>query len=1134
MRPRPLFVIGVFVLLAANLTAQSITGSVTGVVTDTSGAVIAGAEVNVLNQGTNIKSVARTDSSGNYAVPLLPRGDYRIEVSAPGFKRFVREGIVLQVQQTARVDVQMTVGEVAESVVVTADAGRLETENATLSKVVDNRAIVNLPLNTRNVYNLVFLTPGVTGTVGNSYGEMRYSVNGARARTMDTMIDGVSAAHPTVNGFNGISVFPSVDAIEEFKLLGADYPAEFGRSLGSVLNVVFKSGTNRWHGSAYEFLRNSALDANNFFDNRRGQALLSFKRSQYGGVLNGPVRKDKTFFMVSYEALRERRADSTTASVPTALERTGDFSQTRTAAGQPIIIYDPFSTIANPSGSGFVRTAFVGNKIPTNRFDPVALNVAKYYPQPNATPTGLSNNQNNYAASASKPLNTTQSDYRIDQIISPRQRFFARYSTRLNEDVATIFFPEDLKIAEGRINQEDHVHGAVADYTSTLSPSMILDARLGFARTLFVYNNQGLGFVPSSLGLPSYIDKAVDNFQFPGFTVSDYRGLGGGDHRRNAFMNYTAVVSVTKSAGKHTLKAGVDLRMMRVNVFEGRNASEYSFGRGMTQGPNPSQSSSTAGNGFASLLLGTGSSGLLQANYKNVATHSIYAAGYFQDDWRVTPTLSLSLGLRYDIDFPRTERFNRTNYFDPKVATPASQIIPGITGGLVFVGVNGIPRTQFSTDTNNFAPRFGLSWQFMPRTVLRIGYGHVFGPSQQAAAGTIGTMGYRVDNTWVATIDGVTPNDLLRNPYPLGVAPVLGSSQGVLTQFGSRIEATTQDIVSPRTRQVNVNIQRELPFATLLEVAYVGTRGFYLHRNDEGGLSLNQLDLKNMSLGARLNDQVDNPFYGTKFAAGVLASPKTSRAQLLRPYPQFTDIIPIYSVGASSFYNSLQVTATKRYSKGLQMQLAYTWGKNLDDGLSHQDSYNIRADRALSDIDVSHRAVILGIYDLPFGRGRRWGANWSKVTDLAVGGWQVNGIVTLSAGTPLGISASNNAGIFNQAIRGNSNGKSGKLTGPVQDRLNLYFDKTVYSQPVAFTFGNMGPRLGDIRNDGMYNWDLSVFKNFHVVERVTVQFRAEFLNAFNTPRFSGPNTSVTSSTFGAITSQANAPRQIQFGLKLLF
>jgi hypothetical protein len=282
-----------------------------------------------------------------------------------------------------------------------------------------------------------------------------------------------------------------------------------------------------------------------------------------------------------------------------------------------------------------------------------------------------------------------------------------------------------------------------------------------------------------------------------------------------------------------------------------------------------------------------------------------------------------------------------------------------------------------------------------------------------------------------------------------------------------------------------------------------------------------------------LNEQVDNPFFG-KFSGGVLAQARTSRAQLLRPYPQFTDIIPIYSVGASSFYHSLQTSATKRLSRGFQMQLAYTWAKNIDDGLNHQDSYNIRADRALSEIDVAHRAVISGVYDLPFGRGRHWGSGWSTPVDLIAGGWQVNGITTLSTGTPIGISASNNAGIFNLAIRANNNGESGKLTGPVQDRLSAYFDKSVYSQPVAYTFGNMTPREPNIRTDGIFNWDLSVFKNFRVTERLRLQFRAEALNAFNTPRFSGPNTSVTSSSFGVISSQANAPRQIQFGLKLMF
>lgn len=1132
MRSRLLFVFVLTAILSLVLNAQTTTGSITGTVTDASGAVVPSATVKVLNTQTGIHTSVTSDPSGIYTATLLPRGQYAVEVTAAGFKRFRREGITLQVAQQARIDVQLAIGEVAESVIVTADAARLETETATLAKVVDNRAIVNLPLNTRNVYSLVFLTPGVTGTVGNSYGEMRYSVNGARQRTMDTLIDGVTAAHPTVNGFAGISVFPSVDAIEEFKLMGADFPAEFGRSLGSVLNIVFKSGTNQFHGSAYEFLRNSKLDANNFFDNTRGRPLASFKRSQFGGVFNGPIVRDRTFFLVSYEGLRERSASNTVFSVPTALERNGDFSQTRTASGNLITIYDPLTTRANPSGSGSIRTAFPGNMIQASRFDPVGVNVAKYYPVANTAPSGASN-QNNFSNSASRPLDMDMSDYRVDQVISPTQRIFGRYSTRLNSNNAATFFPADLETAEGRINEEDHVHGAVVDYTSTLNPTTILNARLGFSRTLYLYANQGLGFVPSSLGLPKYVDTAVDFVMFPAFSVSDYRGLGGGDNRRNAFMSYTSVVSLSKIVGRHNMKFGADMRMMRVNTNEARSAGSFNFTRGMTQGPNPNTASSSAGNGFASLLLGTGSSGSLIQNYKNVATQSFYYAFYYQEDWRVNNKLTLNLGLRWDIDTPRTERYNRTNYFDQFVATPASQAIPGITGGLVYVGVDGKPRTQFDADTNNWAPRIGLSWQLAPKTVLRAGYALVYGPSQQAAAGTIGTLGFRTDNTWVATIDGINPNTYLKDPFPEGFAPTLGAGLGVMTQFGNSIEATTRDIVAPYTQQININLQRDLPFDTVLEAAYVRTRGYYLHRNDEGGLSLNQLDPQYLALGSQLNAQVDNPFYG-KFSGGTLSGAKTTRAQLLRPYPQFGNVIPIYSVGGSNWYDSLQITATKRFSRGLQFQGAYTWAKNIDLGMAHQNSYDIRASRALSDIDVAHRFTLGYVYELPFGRGRHLGGGWSRALDLALGQWQVNGITTFQTGTPLQITASNSAGIFNMVTRPNNNGRSGKLEGPVQERLTRYYDTSVFSQPAAFTFGNVSPRLPDIRNDGVFNWDISLFKDFGLTERFKLQFRAEALNAFNTPRFSGPNTSVTSSSVGFVTSTANAPRQIQFGLKLLF
>ncbi len=1112
---------------------QSITGTILGRVLDPSGAAVPNAAVIVINTGTNARFEAHTDAGGNYTAPLLATGNYVIEAIAPGFKKFHQEGIRVAVEAQVRLDITLTVGELAESVNVVAQAAQLETTNAALGKVVDNRAIVNLPLNTRNVYSLIFLTPGVTGYVGNNYGEMRYGVNGARARMMDTLIDGVTASHATVNGFAGISVFPSVDAIEEFKVMSSNYSAEFGRSMGSVLNVVFKSGTNQFHGSAYEFLRNSVLDSNNFFDNGRGRKLASFKRSQAGYVLSGPIKRDKMFFMTSLEILRAKTFANRTFTVPTELERRGDFSQTFTlVSGQPALIqiYNPFTT--RRSGSAFVRDPFPGNSVPASMFDPVAPNVIKYYPQPNTTGRAFTN-VDNYSQSGSAQNNINQHDYRIDHNISQKQRFFARYSTRLNENVPLKSFPAELTIAEGRIVEEDHVHGAVADYTNTLSPTMIFNARAGFARTLYVYNNQGLGFVPSSLGLPRSIDLAADYMRFPVLTASGYVGLGAGDHRRNAFMSYTWLGALTKIAGRHTIKTGFETRLIRTNVFESsRSSGTFDFSTSWTRGPDPQRATATAGNGLASLLLGTASGSLIQ-NYKNDATQSFYYAAYVQDDWRITNKLSLSAGLRWDMDTPRTERFDRTNYFDPGVQSPLASVVPGLKGGLVFLGRNGVPRTQFPYDWNNFGPRIGLAYQLDSKTVLRAGFGFLYGASLQAAAGTIGTQGFRSDSSMISSLDGVTPLNLLRNPFPDGFPPPPGASAGLLTQLGQNIEAVTRDTVSPMTRQVNFNIQRELPFQTLLEVAYVGTRGYHLNRSQEGGIGLNQLPASYMAMGSRLNELVDNPFY-EKGGTGVIGQAKVSRGQLLRPYPQFGNVNPIYQDGANSWYNSLQATINKRLSRGLAFEGSYTWAKMLDEGQSHQDSYDVRASRALSDQDISHRFVMGYVYELPFGRNRRFGADWSKWLDLAIGQWQFNGITTFQTGTPISISVSNTAGIYNPTLRANNNGKSARLSGPVHQRLNRYFDTSVFSQPAPFTFGNVSPRVPDVRVDGIRSHDLSLFKDFRILERLRAQFRGEFLNAFNTPRFGGPNTSVTSSSYGVISSQANAPRQIQFGLKLLW
>ncbi|MGH9839865.1 MAG: TonB-dependent receptor domain-containing protein [Blastocatellia bacterium] len=1128
-----LFALAVVCAMAVWGRAQSFTGTIAGTVKNASNEVIPRAEVTITQTQTNKTVTVTTNGEGYYTSPPLPVGEYRVEVRMQGFRRAVLSNINLQIQQTAVVDVMLELGQLTEAVEVTAQPPALETTSSAIGKVVDNRRILELPLNTRNVYSLIFLTPGVAGSVGNNYNQQDYSINGARLRAMDTLIDGVTASFPTVNGGAGISTFPSVDAIQEFKVQGANYSAEFGRAQGSILNVVFKSGTNQFHGSAYEFLRNSVFDANNFFDNTRGQKLGSFKRSQFGGHATGPIRKDKTFFMGSYEGLRSRSFATRVFSVPTLLERQGDFSQTRNQAGALVRIFNPFTTRA--SGTGFIRDQFTDNKIPANLLDPVALNVLKYFPLPNQ-PGAANTNANNYAASGSAALNLDNWDVRIDHRFTDRQNFFARYSHRYTEDVPLTSFPQEIAIAEGRVIQENRARNIVMEHTYTLSPSMVLTTRAGFARTLFVFSNQGLGFKPSSLGLPASIDAAVDRQMFPRIAPSGYVSLGGNDHRFNAFMSYPLIVSLTRTQGNHNFKYGFEGRMIRVNVWEARDAGSFSFSAGMTQGPNPNAASSSAGNGFASFLLGTGSGGTLIQAWKNVASQSFYFAGYVQDDWRVTPKLTLNLGVRYDFDTPRTERYNRMNWFDPDAPSPLATRVPEfnrLTGGVVFVGVDGNSRYQYDKDTNNLAPRLGLAYQFNSKTVVRAGYGHFFGASPQQALGTLGPFGFRLENPWVTSLNGITPFNLLRNPYPQGFRQPPGAADGLLTSVGANLQAPVRDTVTPYSLQWNLNVQRELPGQITFEAAYVGTRGLQLSRNGEGGLSINQLDPKHMALGSALNQLVPNPFFGI-VTTGVLANSTVSRAQLLRPFPQFTDIQPLFSSGASSNYHAMQLSFSKRFSHGLQLEGNYTWARNIEEGESHQDSYFIRGDRALAGIDLAHRFVVSYLWELPFGKGRKFGSGAHPAVNAVIGGWQFNGITSFVSGTPLSLSANNTAGIFSPTLRANNNGQSGKLDGPVHERLNKYFDTSVYSQPAPFTFGNVSATLPDIRNDGIKNFDLSLFKEFQPLERMAVQFRVEALNAFNTPRFGGPNTSVTSTTFGQITSQANSPRQLQFGLKLLW
>ncbi|MGI8782937.1 MAG: TonB-dependent receptor domain-containing protein [Acidobacteriota bacterium] len=1173
MKPQYLFrVLWLVILLFAGAQlALAQTAQVTGRIADPTGGLIQGAAVTMTHIGKGVDRETYSNEEGYYTVPALEPGAYRMTVQMAGFKPVTRSGITLRVEQVARIDFTMEVGEVHDQVTVTGDSPLLESTTSSVGQVVDNRKIVDLPLNQRNPFSLVLLVPGVTGGVGTTFSSGRFSINGGRMSSNEILLDGIPSAPPH-DGANSFTVFPSVDAVQEFRVQTSNYSSEFGLSGGGIINLIYKSGTNELHGSLYEFLRNSVFDANDFFANRNGLPLTSFKRNQFGGSVGGPVvlpkklfgpfgydGHNKTFFFFSYEGLRQRAAANLITTVPTEAMRRGDFSQLKNATGQRIVIYDPVTTAG--SGQNVVRQAFPGNIIPADRFDAVARNTTRYWPLPNR-PGDANTGFNNFVTSGSTPFDIDQWDVKMDQNLSDRQRLAVRVSRRELVSGFPTFFPAEIRVAEDGRAFPETAHNVGFDYTLTASPTHVVNVRYGFARNLWRQSTRSDGFDPTELGFPAYYRNNLDNLNFPAIAPAGYYRLGHGyalGIGRTGLEVHTWQLGNTKVLSRHLLKFGAEMRMMRNNVSQYGNTGNFNFGRNFTVGPNPvtNANSPTAGDGFASFLLGLGG-GSFTKNFKIVSTQSFYYGVYLNDDWKVTSRLTFNLGLRYELNDPRTERYDRTNYIDPFVTHPLGEQLknrPGFSecpacanlkGGLVYVGASGTGRKQFETDRNNFSPRFGFAYQATKETVVRGAYGIFYSVPVSSAAGTIGLNGFRSDNSLLGTLDGVTPNHYLSNPYPNGFAPLTGSSLGLMTFVGLGPSGPLRDSVTPYTQNWNFGIQRELPGSLLIDASYVGSRGVHLSDNF---LVLNQLEPKHLALGAKLLEQVPNPFFGLIPASvGALGRPTIQRRNLLLPYPQFSSLTPQYSTGSSSIYHSFQLKAEKRLSNGLSFLLAYTNAKLIDDSSQsngnygrdgvRQNTYDRRADRSISPNDISQRLVIGFVYELPFGRGRLLGKDWNRVADVLAGGWQVNGIATLQTGVPLTISAPNTCNCFSNGQRPNING-SAKGSGDVYAAVNNtapYFNTSVFSAAPLYTFGNAPRTLPDVRGPGTHNWDFSVFKNFRILEGLNVQFRAEAFNLLNRVQFQLPeqNFGNLGRGFGQITSQANSPRQMQFALKVLF
>lgn len=1139
-------------ILPSMALAQTSTGAIGGTVIDGSGAIMPAVHVTARNMGTGDKRTTTTNELGVFLFPALPPGAYEVAAEREGFKRVVRSDIALSVQDSIRLELAMAVGSISERVEVTGELPLLATATSSLGQVVDNKKIVDIPLNGRNTLALVTLTAGVqplgnfggVTATGNAYASGNYSVSGSRGLSSEVIIDGAPA---NASLFTAPIIVPSVDAVEEFKVQTSTYSAEFGRSAGGVVNVVMKSGTNSFHGNLYEFFRNRVLDGNGYTNNMYGRRSPVYIYNMFGGTLGGPVKipkiydgKDRTFFFTSYEGFRQRSGITNIYTLPTMEERAGDFSQTFTSAGQPVVIYDALTTRLADNGA-YTREAFPGNRIPQNRIDKVGAKLMTYFPTPNL-PGDRYTHVRNFISSGGATNLSDQVNVRIDHQISPANRLFGRYS--LNEarrGAANLFGNAfgGVNPSGGNVPLTMNGYQFVLRDSITASPNTLIDFSYG---GVF----QRVDKVPLSWGSPltdldfsPQLDAQMHEKYYPNFGFSNYTGLTGSNGDLIARTDYTHTVqgTVTKLLTRHSIKAGGEYRLIRANDFQPPTMLSFSFSQNWTT-QNPRTASATAGNAIASALLGYSAGGTYNMG-PSMALQNHYAGIFVQDDVRVTQRLTLNLGFRYEIETPRTERYNRTNWFDYDAPNPlASKTgITNLHGGLVFAGVDGNSRRQQVLDRNNFAGRIGFAYTVNSKLVLRGGYGVFYMPLTGTGIGSdLSSAGFAASTTMITSRDSnLTPADILSNPFPAGVGRPRGSADGLTTMTGQSFTSIDANNPVGYTQQFGANLQYQLPGSVLVDVAYSGSHAVKI----PAFYNENSLDPVHYSYQGGLYDRLPNPFLGL-VSLGTFTNTTLGRDQLLRPFPQFTGVNLLKAIGNSN-YNSLQLKVERRFASGLGFLTAYTFAKNLGDvnpmvtwlgdaAVGVQNNYNRSAERSLLTFDRSQRLVASYSYELPIGRGKYLGNGWNKWVDLIAGGWQINGTTILENGTPL-IMGLNQANAYGGS-RPNSTGQSAKLSSSERS-LDRWFNTSVFTQPPAYSFGNVSRTLPDVRNPGSAVTNLSLFKYFGIREGLRAQFRLEAFNAFNRTSLGWPSTSLGGPSFGRITSWGG-PRNVQLALKLNF
>ncbi|MBI1895551.1 MAG: TonB-dependent receptor, partial [Acidobacteria bacterium] len=861
----------------------------------------------------------------------------------------------------------------------------------------------------------------------------------------------------------------------------------------------------------------------------------------FGATAGGPLYiprlyngRNRTFIFGSWESVRQSDPTTALTTVPTLKQREGDFSETYDGRGRFLPIFDPFSTRPDPGQPGsFLRDAFPGNRIPQSRMDPVALKILPMYGLPNQPGVPLSAEEN-FFWSDSSPDNYDAFIIRGDHNISDAQRLFVRLSAsrrpRLGDD--NIF--RTLATESRFLNRISR--GAAVDYVNTLAPNLLVNVRYGLVRFGNITEIRPADFQLTSLGFPESFARQVVSQSFPRIRISGIATIGRSGNQEALNDAHTLQANMTRIGARHALKWGGDIRVYRdVGLNAGYASGDFQFNQAFTRGPDAVRSTNS-GHPVASFLLGTPSSGGVE---KNVAPafQNIYYAGYVQDDFRISQRLTMNFGLRHDYETPRTERYNQmTRGFAYDTTSPLQQQVPGLDlrGGLLFAGVDGQPRGQTDPQRRSFAPRFGVAWQVNPRMVVRAGYGIFFAGTTNLGRGTAASPGFSVPTPMVTSVDGVTPQHRLNNPYPNGLLNPIGSSEGLLTLAGQNVSFVDVSRSVTYTQQYSFGIQFEPMRNLLIETAYSGNRGINLEMSD---INLNQLTEENLLLQDALLARVPNPFFGL-ITTGSLAGPTTTRGQLLRPYPHFANVAVRDPTRGSATYHAFQLKVERRFAQGFTFLAAYTNAKLLDDIGGIQNHRNLQAERSLSDINRPQRLVISGVWEIPVGPGRAWRPASNPILNKILEGWQMDWITTFQGGQPLAITKTpNTTNSLGGGQRPNSTGKTAELSGPVTQRIDRYFDTTQFVEPAPFQFGNLGRTLPDVRGPGLNNFDFSVIKDTRIKEMMRVQFRAEVFNLWNHPAFALPGTSFGTGSFGrisAVANRANPARQIMLAMKLLW